>query len=320
MTNPRGSGERQIGSIVVVSERPLRLSPPGHGRRIESLTAYYENHGHTVTQVAVSEKGGSLPLRFLRSLLFSAHRVTDASPELIVVSGLGAPHMLLLARRLARRAKVSFDSCDSWTLQLQHRRTDRARTLPIRLGIALLHWRSRIETNSYISARDSNSDRFSSIPTVVIPQVVDASLTELKEVAYPLERIVVAADFESFHNRKNASLLLRTLSELAQERPNVRVDIFGKIPADVELPSGVTRRGWVPKLSDVYDGNTGVVITNTSGSGIPNKVLEAIAGRRPMVAHRSLGYLDYSGSRVYFYEDKRTFSNAVGRMILGEDS
>lgn len=209
--------------------------------------------------------------------------------------------MLLMAMIVARWRRTSLDSCDSWLLQLQHRKAVGARTLPIRLGLMLMRLPNRLLENSYISRRDAQVDLFGSVPAIVIPQSAPKILSSLPPMSGAPDRIVIAADFESFHNLEGARNVFASMDIFTERHPKIRVQLFGRIPAGFEIPSGIEVRGWVDDIADVYAGNTAVVITNRAGSGVPNKVVEAMAARRPMFIHSSLDYLELDGAdaRVY---------------------
>ncbi|WP_100814403.1 glycosyltransferase [Microbacterium lacus] len=278
---------------------------------------HYLSLGHDVLQAHLLDRDASLLTRSLVAAGYSYRKLAPIGPDLVVVAGLGAPHMLFLGTKLARRVDVVFDSCDSWSLQLSARRAAHARTLALKAGIALTR-RASVDF-SYISTRDAAADAALLDGTpIVIPPHVNPELAQLAPVSYPLERLVIAADLRSFHNLEMLDMVLRAASQTSRET-GVRLEIFGHASDRMALPENVRHLGWVDHLSSVYDGNTGVVITNSPGSGLPNKAIEAMQARRPMALHHSIDYLPHVDPRTaYWFHDEQSLSRSLLAMVRGE--
>lgn len=111
-------------------------------------------------------------------------------------------------------------------------------------------------------------------------------LKELHPVKRPLERFVLVGDFSSYHNREGLEIVYGALGRI-EDRLSIPVEVFGPA-APPEGPACLHYRGWAESLADVYRGNTTVIVTNVGGSGVPNKLVEAIGAGRPTLVHRSL--------------------------------
>lgn len=305
-------------SAVVLSERPVDESRPGHARRIESLIAYLENEGYTVRNVAVTRGVAGRVTRAFAVLRVAAVRKQLVEGDVVYVAGLGGAHMLWLAKRLASRFEVVFDSCDSWNLQLSTRRAEGGAIFPIRVGRWMIGRAGRLAAVSYISLRDASADTdLVRVATTVVPQAPIAELNGVEPVRYPLTRIVIPADFGSFHNRVRADSVLNAVAVIAAEARDVRFEVFGLIPEGFEVPSPLIYRDWVDNLREIYGGSTGVVVTNRAGSGVPNKLLEARQSQRPVVLHASFQSLDLTGPGLYYFETEAELIQAIRNMISG---
>ena len=306
-------------NAVLISERTAEESPPGHARRIESLTEHYEMAGYSVEVIALQAGRGSKLQRAVRVVTARDVWARASSADLAVVSGLGAPHMMVIARRLARRVRVVFDCCGSWTLQARARAAEGAPRLPILAGALIMRLPSRIDSFSYIHERDVLADRHLLRKSAhVVPQRRVAELAGLGQVEYPLARVVIPADFTSFHNRVRAEDVLNRTARVASRNANVRFEVYGRVPSDFTLPSRVEKMGWVADLTSLYSGSTGVIVTNHAGSGLPNKLLEAIQANRPVVLHESFRFLSKDlPAHAYFFRAPAELEVAIQAMIDG---
>src|SRR5690606_26141256 len=120
------------------------------------------------------------------ALSFKCEEVFQGAPDIdvLVVLGLGAPHMLQVARRVSRTRETVFDACDSWSLQETARRTAGVSTISLKVGKWLARHPSKIAAYSYISNRDAQADAVD-IPTITIPPIVDPALRGLAPVRAP---------------------------------------------------------------------------------------------------------------------------------------
>jgi hypothetical protein len=92
---------------------------------------------------------------------------------------------------------------------------------------------------------------------------------------------------------------------LRPDYQDVQLELFGRGLPDV-AEAGTTVRGWAPSISDVYRGDTAVFVTNRLESGVPNKLVEAVAARRPVLIHSSLHTLVEPHEWIVQWEDDLT--------------
>lgn len=305
----------EITPIVILTETPEDNDVPGRHRRYLSVKAWLEaSTGRPIQNRSIS----SVPATGKLSRAARAIRWlnTDGQRD-FVVCGLSAPHMLLLAIRLARSANVVYDSCDSWLLQSQARRAQggASRFLSI-AGVVLTFLSPRFLAVSYISGRDAQADiRIARRQhQILIAQFRDPTLAALPPVEYPITRLVVVADAGSFHTRSSLSEFLPELAVHCGAH-GLSLELYGKLDR-LSIPPGVEVRGWAPNLSDVYSGNTAVFVTNVSGSGVPNKVIEANTSGRPVLIHSSLSYLkDELSVPAFWFEEKSDIGSALRSLV-----
>lgn len=320
--------ESDIGRrVAVITEVPPSRLSPGKELRARSIVSFVESAGFVPVLVStnpsqrVSSKATRL-LAALRGRRYVLGELEQIAPTAILVLGLGAPHMLALANRLARNYITIFDTCDSWVLQLRARRASSSvKALPSRLGQFLQRRSRHIRTFSYITARDAQADaeltprgRLAVIPQ----QINNPQLRALPAVNSPLTRLVIAADLRSFHNHQFFTEHATKLSRLVREGRIPAIEVYGN-PGNFELPQGFVHRGWASTLHTVYEGDTGVIVTNSPGSGVPNKLLEAIESGRPAVVDEQLSYaVGPSVSLLHFWGESRSIADATLAMVQGD--
>lgn len=281
-----------LDRVTLLSEFTSDHSATGSARRLHHIERWFTSMGLQVTHQAVNENkdaalGRRGRLQAVRNFVRMATVTVPNSNSLTVVAGLGVPHMLKVANGMARSRRVIFDACDSWSLQARYR----ARTSP--MGVVIPIWGGLVQAQakgigvSYISKRDADADAALNrrAEVFVIPPVAPLELADLAPVQFPLERIVILGDFNSYHNSRGLRIIARAL-ELLPSETAIRFEAFGPNPPPAFMP--IKYKGWAPNLASIYEGNTGVLVTNVVGSGVPNKILEGIASGRPMFAHSAI--------------------------------
>lgn len=279
----------QITEVLLLSEFPRDQSSTGVSRRIYHLEQWFSARGLRIKYEAINSPTDN---RGRRSRWRSARRYAmaarPAEPNtLTVVVGLGGPQMLEMALTLSQSRRVLFDACDSWILQARYRVLhDALGTLSPILG-AIGQFRARGLRVSYISDRDARADTVISggADVIVIPPISPPELSRLQPVKWPLQRIVLLADFNSYHNMRGMKIIGEAL-QLVPASVARLVEAYGPTPPPAEFM--IAYKGWAPNLQTIYEGDTGVLVTNVHGSGIPNKILEAMNSGRPMVAHATM--------------------------------
>lgn len=308
--------------VLILSEQAEARSSFGRQRRIHSLKGWAIGQGCDVAVASVLQAGDDAKgwARVGRTLRWRPP-AGPMGPDVLLVCGLASPHMLIAAILLSRTRRVVFDACDSWRLLGQSLGANRSPKCILEfVSYLVARCFSRRMITTYISSRDAVADfgQVSRRRVFVIPQLVDdGGLEELAGVEVPLSHIVVAYDAASPHNRVGAQKYLPIVAS-ASRAAGARVLAFGANGL-LNLPDGVEAAGWVPLIRDVYTGNAAVFVTNIAGSGIPNKVLEANAARRPLILHDSLSYLSNEISvPAYWFSGTEDLGRAVEDCINGQ--
>lgn len=308
--------------VIVMAEAPLDKQSPGKRLRTESLVAHVATLGF---QVHLSSMNGGYAKTIERlahstSIAPQIQEVRRLSPAAVLVAGLGAPHMLANACRLSQYARVIFDTCDSWNLQLEARRSEKGvSTVPSLAGRWLQRQATDVALFTYISARDITHDLplLDSARARVIPQKMNDSLARLPQVRFPLTRLVIAADLTSFHNQAFFREHSQALSDAVASGALPSIEVYGRAE-EPDLPPGFVHRGWADSLASIYGGNTGVIVTNMVGSGVPNKLLEAVSASRPVLAFEGVCYAPFTcRDRVYRWGSEVTIVDAAREMLVG---
>lgn len=300
-------------SVDLIVETEPALAPPGIRRRYEHVLSWLESQEirpNTHVLLPGNASGESRGRRFLR-VVGQRRSLAKELPEdgTVLVLGLGAAHMLLIAGFLARsRQGVWYDACDSWSMQFVSRlRTRRLSTIaPAAIGSVLQLLTRRNLSVSYITERDRRSDRFCNggRRTAVIDPTAPAELLGLPPLSGERPtRVVVTADFTAFHNAAGVAALVEAWGAITR-LPSVELELYGKGVGEVPAYPGIRAVGWSDSIADVYAGPTLVTISNVAGSGIPNKLIDAVAAQRPMVLHESMKVFLRPHPWLFFYSSR----------------
>jgi glycosyltransferase involved in cell wall biosynthesis len=300
-------------TVMIIMEKLPESSPPGVRRRFEHVEVWAQRRGLTVEVEALIHE--TQKRHKMQRLLMTIRKAikpqfSGPRPDLIIVLGLGAPHMLIYAIRLVGRADkmgipVIFDACDSWLQQLRSRLKAGQNVLsilPILAGASIqiiAPYRLRL---SYISKSDKVSDSIISLlkKRIVIPPTADQRLALLDPVSSSVKRIVVSADYESFHNQKGLRILAEAWA-ISRHQTTVGLHFFGKGSLPLDQFPGAIWHGWAEDITEVYEGATVVFVPNIGGSGVPNKLLEAGTAGRPVIVHDESKLLDHNKHGVFRY-------------------
>lgn len=273
------------------------------------MKGWLQSRNHHVVEVTLIPLSKGRLHRFVLSTVlgpFVLLRKTQPRDQVFLL-GLGEIHVQMLASFLSVfRREVVFDVCDSWLLQWRARRKlSGASSLLSLAGAVGLFLAPASMGLSYISTRDLDSDRrlVRSRFAFVVPPVAPVSLRNLPNIQTgPISRLVVVADLRSFHNAIGFESLMKAWPEVIRVRPRARLHVFGLNLPSQRIP-GVVAKGWVANIDEIYCGNSAVFVTNVEGSGVPNKLVEAVVARRPLVIHESLKPLVEDGPWVFCYQD-----------------
>ncbi len=315
-------------TTVLITECDPDRQAPGKRRRYEHVEAWLDSQSvaHENHAIRGSIGGDGLAKRTLmaaRALprLLRATRRHDR----VWVLGLGEVHMLALAGVLSVSGRqVTYDACDSWSLQILARAdADGARTFVPRIGAFIQRLVSHKLSVSYISDRDRRADvrLCGSRQTLVIGPVAPKELSAMEELSGNVRRVVAAVDMQSFHNASGFQELLSAWEGVVAKHPSALLEIFGLGLPPIDQ-ANVRVRGWVDSLREVYEGNTAVFVTNQGGSGVPNKLVEAVAARRPVVVHESVADLVEPSAWRFVYASgglDETLDNLLSSKLVSDE-
>lgn len=156
----------------------------------------------------------------------------------------------------------------------------------------------------------------------VIPNGVDLEAFPFVSTPRQPNTIIFAGNMRYFPNINAVQYFISKILPLIREvTPEVKFTIVGpNLPVDLQkqfLQSGVTIAGFVPNVHNYLRQATVAIAPMQSGSGIQNKVLEAMATGTPVVATRyGIGGLPVkSGKHLLVAEDAEEFAQAVIRLF-----
>lgn len=294
---------------------------PGSGESLTIVTEFEPRYLHTGVAARLGHMLGTVPDATVCSLnqgprdqvtlsdrLAAVRRFRPpAGSDRLVVLALGSPPMMRLARQLHGRGEnVRVDLCDSTILQWRARRSAAdAKLVAVGAWMFAEHLAGPTLPVSYITDRDATADqRLNRLRDVrILGPKAPAALSELEPFRWPAERIVLYGDFGSFHNADGLAQLRLAVEQVPDGLP---VQLFGPQAPPEKLPVGMEYRGWADSSAQVLSGDTVAFISNRAGSGIPNKLVEALAAGRPVIAHtdlKALGHALTNPGAIYWYDD-----------------
>lgn len=308
-----------------MTEMQPKLAPPGVRRRYEHICDWLAAHEIEYSHEALLSFAVASKSSRVRKVLREFQNIDRKIPSdaVVLVLGLGAVHMLLLALYLrfasTTRRRVVYDTCDSWLLQVKARFG--AGGLPLALpsvaGLVLQALVGRSLSISYISQRDQRSDRWVNLcGTVFIvgpsPSRVLLDTSNLNAVAGRIDRVCVSADYDAFHNEAGMKVLRDAWHSLNFAPSELGLHLYGQgVPIHIR---GSVLKGWASNILDVYSGNSAVFIPNMGGSGVPNKLIDALAARRPVLIHKSASGGLEENPLVFIFEDDLELAKILQRL------
>lgn len=323
-----GRISRQSGTVIATPARPttILVSLPieflstGVWRRVDHLVSHYGLGEGGVRVVALRPR----PTKGWRPRFLALRRALQLRRELspndvVHLAGFMSPSMNVLAVLfyLSGHRSTRLDACDSWRLIKEFagssddlQRTAKAGRLTLRMlppGIAI----------SYVSRRDLSADHRNggSRRLFVIPPSVPEALRELPPIdAAHISRFIVCGDLGSDHLRHGLDVLSAAWPLHIDSHPDSWVDIYGANTDQVCLGPRSAVHGFVADMADIYRGPSAAILLNGEGSGVPNKLNEAIAARRPIVAHTSVLQFVRPHPWVVTYHDVASMTQALSQM------
>ncbi|MET4134186.1 glycosyltransferase family 4 protein [Pseudarthrobacter sp. PvP090] len=314
--------------VFMLTEMPPELAPPGVRRRYEHFSDWLAGHGIDWSHEAIltPDEASSSKITRVKIVLKKLHHLDRTLPReaVVLVLGLGAVHMLFLAVYLrfasGLRRRVAYDTCDSWLLQVKARL--RTGGLPLALpavaGLVLQTLLGRSLFVSYISVRDQQADRWVNFhrSAFVVSPVAPRELQDaesLGAVIGRIKRVSVSADYEAFHNHEGMKFLRDAWESPNLERGDLELHLYGK-GEPIRIADSIFV-GWADDISEIYQGNTAVYIPNMHGSGVPNKLIDAISARRPVIVHRSVSGGFENNSLVFVFDNEAQLLANLRRLV-----
>jgi glycosyltransferase involved in cell wall biosynthesis len=178
------------------------------------------------------------------------------------------------------------------------------------------------DSASLVAAADRASDPALS-RAAVVPNGVDVRSFPFRAPDLRPPVMIFCGNLGYFHNVAPATLVAReVLPRVRREVPDARVRLAGARPAAAVRAlaglDGVTVAADVPSIADELHGASVAVLPVLSGSGMKNKVLEALSAGTPVVANR-LGVLGVDGMRdgrhVLLAESPEAMAAACVRLL-----
>lgn len=342
---PPTDGET-IRSFNVIRElaasTQLTVAHPGpHSLPAELLKALPEN----VEWVSYTRTAPSLQLKLRAALTFIPVFYLQARStafmawlqslpvgafEIIHLDGLPMFNNFEAAKRIT--PNVVLDLRDSWSLlytRLQESKpfsvTQRLKTM----AVASIERRivRQCRKVAFISAVDADYvakrhevdvSRFTIIPNGINEEFFDVLSQEI-EVALPKLAFTGAMDYEP--NEQAALFFIeRVLPKLLEDWPSLKFFVIGKNPSErlrkLESASVVVT-GAVPSVAACLNNIDIVVAPLLSGAGMKNKVVEALAASRPLVASTiAVDGIDINNEKEYLLANSvEEWKHAIGRLL-----
>src|SRR4051812_1318566 len=178
------------------------------------------------------------------------------------------------------------------------------------------------DSASLVAAADRASDPALS-SAAVVPNGVDVRSFPFRTPDLRPPALIFSGNLGYFHNVAPATLVAReVLPRVRREVPDARLRLAGSRPAGAVRAlarlDGVTLAADVPSIADELHGASVAILPVLSGSGMKNKVLEALSAGTPVVANR-LGVLGIDGVRdrqhVLLAEDADAMAAACVQLL-----
>jgi polysaccharide biosynthesis protein PslH len=181
---------------------------------------------------------------------------------------------------------------------------------------------ARADSASLVATADRDSDPSLS-GAAVVANGVDLDRFAFRAPDDRLPVLLFSGNLGYFHNVAPAVLVARqVLPRVRRDVPEARLRVAGARPAAavraLAALDGVTVAADVPSMADELHGAAVAVLPVLSGSGMKNKVLEALATGTPVVANR-LGVRGVEGAvdgrHVLLAEDAEAMAAACVRLL-----
>lgn len=152
----------------------------------------------------------------------------------------------------------------------------------------------------------------------VLPVVIDVVDRELPLPVFPIREWLFAGDLRYPPNMESVVFLVRLMERVASKYPDWRLTVVGKGPPGWIPPSApnVVFTGYVESMDPYLERSGAMLCPIFSGTGIKNKVLMAMAAKRPLIANAIAleGIPAIDGMHVLVAANFDEFEQAMARL------
>lgn len=290
----------------------------GTAARHRSLCDWYEGDGATVVPVALrsadAPQGGRLRRLWQVVAGLVAVLARSRRMESVHVEGLATPAAIAVAAVLRVSGRpVRFDACDSWALLAEMQDEDGKRRLMLAAGRRQRRLLRGCEI-SYVTSRDAEVDARHGFhrTSIVIPNSVAAQVRDVPRFLSGTPRgFVVTGLYSSPHLAPGLAMLSDAWDLCARDPDVPDLYVFGTPREAFPLRDRMHWRGYVPTQAEIYAAQHAAIVLNHDASGVPNKLLEAVAAQRPVVMHRALAGLLYPHPMLWTFHDASSLAAAL---------
>jgi len=312
--------------VTFLTEYDCDAPATGGVLRLHGLEQAVSTLGWAVTTVRTST--ASSRNLFMRHLhLRSAARLAGELPagtDVLHIDGLPLAHAAVGARQLG--VPCLLDVCDSWTMRIggYHLLTLERWLAQFAVDILMARAATAASRLIYISERDLVADRlrFSRLPPgVVVPNGIDEGLFAIPLRDPDMHMSGPATIFADLAYQPNADGLAWFVRNVWPLIPpgTTSVDIYGPTAPRFQLPTGIRYRGFVEDKSVPLSFASMALNPASEGSGLKNKVLEALAAGLPVVTtSEGAKGLSRADPGLLIADTADEFANAIRGVVSGK--
>ncbi len=325
--DPEGGGGRtsveaqndSAQRAFIVTLRPASQLITGAIARHRSLIRYYEATGVRVIEYPL--RSSSSRWRLWRWFVLAARLiqlcVRGRRSDIAHVEALATPVMVLVAWFLSRgRSIVRLDACDSWDLLAGSASNAKDAAMLRRAGKSQ-RFLLRGRVISYIAQVDADRDLALgfAVRALIIPNVIDPQLRGVERLdGCATDRFTLSGLYSSPHLAAGLAALWPAWSRVGETVASpLPLHVFGTPMDRIPDADGIVKRGYAASTAELYEGACVVIVLNQRTSGVPNKLLEAVAAQRPMILHISFAGVIKPHPMIWFWDDAASLVYALAQ-------
>lgn len=283
----------------------------GASVRAGGLAQGLAEHGFPVVSVPLVAASGGTYRRYQQP----ARRVATERFDVVIACGIELAHVV----RASPPAATVLDVCDSVLagLVLRWRNGDRRALGGAVNACRLLRGvRDRASLLLYVTATDLEDDRpwlRRSPKALVVGNGVSDEVRRVRPVAEGGHRIAMLADYSYPPNRAGLEWFLAKVWPEVERLP-WRLTLFGPAAPPLTLPAGVEYAGFAEDLAHTYAATDVCIAPTTPAPGFKNKVAEALAAARPVLATSYAARGQVASSGLCVSDHAADWIEALGRL------